>query len=102
MKFKPTKKMSLNAKKSLRCISKGSPAMTRVGRIRARQLANRTPISLDVVNRIYKFKRHKKNVKIDDTSKPKCQDRGYVAWQGWGGNEGIKWAEKIVKKRDKK
>jgi hypothetical protein len=99
MKFKPTKKIRRNAQESLDCISNGSTAMTSVGRTRARQLASGKPISLDVVKRMYKFKRHKKNSKIDDPSKPKCQDKGYVAWQGWGGDEGINWAKRIAKMR---
>jgi len=98
-KYYPPKKARENAKQSLDCISRGSKAMTRVGRTRARQLASGEGLSYDIVKRMYRFKRHKKNAEIDDPSKPKCKDRGYVAWKGWGGTSGVNWAEKIVKRR---
>jgi hypothetical protein len=102
-KYKPPKKARENAKESLACLSKGYDAMTSVGKSRARQLARGDELSYDVVKRMYRFKRHKKNAIIDDPTKPKCADKGYVAWKGWGGTPGIEWAEKIVKnKRSKK
>lgn len=102
MKYKVPYKARQNAQESLKCIKEGSPAMQRTGRVRARQLASGKNVSLDVVKRMSAFKRHEKNKKIDDPTKPKCQDRGYVAWQGWGGDEGINWAKRIVKKEMKK
>jgi hypothetical protein len=101
-KYRPPKRAKQNARISLECIEKGSDAMTGTGRKRAKQLASGKPISYDVVKKMYRFKRHKKNAIIDDPSKPKCKDRGYVAWKGWGGTAGVNWAEKIVKRRQKK
>ena len=91
----PPKQVQINAKKALDCIKKGSKAMTRVGRARARQLASGKPVSLNTIKRIYKFKRHKKNASF--TGEP-CEDRGHVAYIGWGGDQGIEWAESVLRK----
>jgi hypothetical protein len=67
--------------------------MTRVGWIRANQLCNREPISEETIARMSSFKRHQDNAEISDEFKgTPWKDRGYVAWLGWGGTEGIEWA----------
>ena len=94
MKYYPPKKAQQNAIEARKCIENGSNAMLRTGRYRSAQLASGTPISYGVVKRMSQFARHRKNKYY--TGEP-CNDRGYVAWQGWGGDEGISWAKKIVK-----
>lgn len=69
--------------------------MERTGLARANQLCNREPISVDTIARMASFERHRKNSKID----PKFEgtpwkDRGYVAWEGWGSDAGIEWAQR--------
>ena len=67
--------------------------MTQVGWRRARQLANRDPLSKETVKRMAQFNRHRKNAEIDPKYKDTpWKDNGYVAWLGWGGTSGINWA----------
>jgi len=79
--FKPPKYAQENAKKALECLDKGSPAMLRVGRLRARQLAKGEPLGKTSLKKIARFKRHKTNAEFEG---PVCKDRGAVAWLGWG------------------
>lgn len=75
-----------NAQWALDAVRHGnSKAMLATGKARARQLANKQPVSMDVVRRIAAFKRHQKNKEGPKTP----QNRGFVAWQGWGGDAAI-------------
>jgi hypothetical protein len=102
IKFKPPKAAKKNAMQALLWKKKYPEevkAMTRTGWVRARQLSSGKPISKDIVKRMAKFSRHRKNAKINPKFKSKpWKDRGYVAWQGWGGDEGIDWAKKQIEK----
>lgn len=103
-KYIPPKAAQKNAQKAIKWKEKYPDevkAMTRTGWVRARQLADRDPLSYDIVKRMYKFKRHKKNAKVPSKlKKTPWKDRGKVAWLGWGGDEGIRWAERIVKEKE--
>ena len=68
-------------------------AGTEVGLARARQLANKEPISEDTVKRMASFNRHKQNseVALEFKDEP-WKDKGYVAWLMWGGTSGVNWA----------
>jgi hypothetical protein len=69
--------------------------MTRVGWIRANQLCNGENISEETIARMSAFQRHKQNSEIADEYRgTPWKDRGYVAWLGWGGTEGIEWASR--------
>lgn len=69
--------------------------MTRVGWIRANQLCNGEKISEETIARMAAFERHRENSKINpDFEGTPWKDRGYVAWLGWGGDEGIAWAQR--------
>ena len=70
---------------------------TEVGWKRANQLANREPLSLDTVKRINSFlARHEENAKIDPKFKDEpWRDRGYVAYNLWGGKAMVSWAKRI-------
>jgi hypothetical protein len=66
---------------------------TSVGWTRCRQLANRESISRDIVSRMAQFNRHRKNATVDPKYKDTpWKDAGYVAWNIWGGTEGVDWA----------
>jgi ATP-dependent protease ClpP protease subunit len=66
---------------------------TEVGLARARQLANKEPISDDTVKRMAAFNRHKQNSEVAPEFKDEpWKDRGYVAWLMWGGTSGVNWA----------
>ena len=73
-------------------------AGTRTGWIRAQQIANREPLSLDVVKRIHSFlSRHKDNAAIDPEYRDEpYRDKGYVAYNLWGGKAMVAWAKKIA------
>ena len=69
--------------------------MTRVGWIRANQLCNGEMISEETIARMSGFERHRDNSEIAEEYKgTPWKDRGYVAWLGWGGTEGIEWASR--------
>lgn len=92
-----------NAKKVLKWIEeKGRDevqGMTKVGLARAKQIANRSPLTLKIVKDIAKFARHEKNSGVSEENKGKpWKDNGRVAWLGWGGSPMINWAKKELKK----
>ena len=77
---------------------------TEIGWRRASTLAARKPISIDVISRMAQFNRHRENSKIADEYKDEpWKDRGYVAWNLWGGTAGVDWAiKKMEQLRDGK
>jgi ATP-dependent protease ClpP protease subunit len=88
---------SNNARKALDWIEEYGrdivDAGTEVGLARARQLANKEPISDDTVKRMASFNRHKQNSEVSPEYKDEpWKDRGYVAWLMWGGTSGVNWA----------
>ena len=70
---------------------------TRVGWERANQLANREALSLETIKRVHSFlSRHKGNEVIADEYKDEpWKDKGYVAYNLWGGKAMISWAKRI-------
>jgi hypothetical protein len=100
------KSVSNNAKKVLRWRDKYGDevkGMTRVGWVRANQLAKREKISRETIARMSSFKRHQKNAEINpEFESTPWKDKGYVAWLGWGGTSGINWAAKKLQQIDKK
>ena len=98
MGFKPPKAAQRNATRALKCKELGSDAGTRVGWYRATQLSQGKELSYDVVKRMASFERHRENAKYKGNL---CDDRGKVMWDAWGGDEGISWARRLVKKNKK-
>ena len=71
---------------------------TEVGWKRASQLANREKLSESTIARMAQFNRHRENATIDPQYKDTpWKDRGYVAWNLWGGTSGVNWAIKKIK-----
>lgn len=69
--------------------------MELTGLARANQLCKREKISEQTIARMAAFERHRKNSKIADEYKgTPWKDRGYVAWLGWGSDEGVAWAQR--------
>jgi hypothetical protein len=69
--------------------------MELTGLARANQLCKRENISEQTIARMAAFERHRENSKIADEYKgTPWKDRGYVAWLGWGGDEGVAWAQR--------
>jgi len=71
---------------------------TEIGWQRANQLAKRENLTLDTVKRIHSFlSRHKDNAKIDPKYKDEpWKDKGYVAYNLWGGEAMVSWAKRIA------
>lgn len=71
---------------------------TAVGWQRAASLSKRESISAETVGRMAAFNRHKENSTIDPKYKDTpWKDRGYVAWNLWGGTSGVNWAIRKMK-----
>jgi len=106
MPYKPPKAAQRNAQKVINWKDEHGDevkGMTSVGWRRARQLASGKTISIETVRRMAQFNRHRENAKIDPKFKgTPWKDRGYVAWLGWGGTEGIDWAIRTSKKEQSK
>ena len=67
---------------------------------RAVNLKNGDTISPKVIKQMKAFfDRHEKNKQIDK-GKTAQTDKGYIAWQLWGGDPGKTWANKVVKQMD--
>ena len=99
---------SKNACKVLRWIDEHGrdevSGMTQVGLARANQLCNKENISESTIARMAAFERHRRNAQINPEYRgTPWKDKGYVAWLGWGGDQGIKWAQKKLEriKREK-
>lgn len=76
--------------------------MELTGLARANQLCNREPISYDTIKRMAAFERHRKNSEISPEFKgTPWKDKGYTAWEGWGGDSGISWAQRKVEQIEK-
>jgi hypothetical protein len=67
---------------------------TNVGKIRANQLAQGRPISMDTVYRMYSYlSRHKVDL---ITSKSYNDGCGKLMYDSWGGEEALRWAERKI------
>lgn len=75
----------------------GSSCGTKVGWTRARQLADRKPISRDTIARMASFKRHQQHKDV-----PYSEGCGGLMYDAWGGTSGIEWAIKKLEQIDTK
>ncbi len=90
---------SENAKIALRWAEKNGwgSCGTPVGKARANQLANREPISKDTISRMASFERHRQN-----SQKELGDGCGRLMWLAWGGDAGVEWAQRKLKRINKK
>lgn len=101
--YVPTAAMASNAERALE-VRRNKPqsqrGMTAVGLARARDISNRRELSLETVKRMKAyFDRHE----VDkEGSTWEEQGKGWQAWNGWGGDAGRTWAEKIVSREESK
>jgi hypothetical protein len=87
-----------NAKRAIKYKEEnGSTCGTKVGWTRARQLADRKPISRDTIARMASFKRHQQHKDV-----PYSEGCGGLMWDAWGGSSGVNWAISKLKQIDKK
>jgi hypothetical protein len=90
---------SNNATKALNWLDENdnpNDCLTAVGFARANQLKNREKLSRKTIARMASFKRHQQHKDV-----PYEEGCGGIAWDCWGGDEGINWAIKKLKKIDK-
>ena len=64
---------------------------TAVGKARANQLAKGEPLSVETIERMAAFVRHKRN-----SNRKLGEGCGRLMWLAWGGDEGIEWAIRKV------
>lgn len=74
---------------------------TQVGWVRARQLADRKPISFDTVKRMANFQRFKQYADDPYEDEDGYANCGRIMWDAWGGTEGINWAIRKVEQVEK-
>lgn len=71
----------------------GNKCATQVGKVRGQQLANKEPISVDTIKRMYSYL-SRAEVYYDNAAPEDC---GYVSFLLWGGKTGKDWAESKLK-----
>jgi hypothetical protein len=86
-----------NAQSALDYIEKsGNPkgCMTQVGKVRAQQLAQGKPISIETVKRMKAYiSRHKVDLESSKSYEDGC---GKLAMDAWGGVEALPWVERTI------
>jgi hypothetical protein len=91
-----------NAQAVLDYIEKtGNPndCMTQVGKVRAQQLAQGKPISIETVKRMKAYiSRHKVDLQSSKTYDDGC---GKLAMDAWGGVEALPWVERTIEQYEK-
>jgi hypothetical protein len=91
-----------NAKAALAWIEKtGNPkgCMTQVGKVRAQQLAQGKPISIETVKRMKAYiTRHKVDLESSKSYEDGC---GKLAMDAWGGVEALPWVERTIAEYEK-
>lgn len=95
--YKPTEAVASNARRGLE-MRQRVKAGTSVGVARARDLGNRTPVSLETIGRMVSyFARHGAQRPADEGTEAKPTP-WLVAWMLWGGDAGRRWANAIWKR----
>jgi len=100
---KPTAEMATAAERALEWRREYGRGMTQTGVARARDISNRANLSLETVNRMVSFfARHGVNRdKHFDAKEPDGGPTAWrIAWDGWGGDAGRAWANRIADAAD--
>jgi len=86
-----------NAKRALKWVEANGwgTCGTPVGKIRAHQIATRSPLSRDTIARMASFKRHQQYRDV-----PYTEGCGGLMWDAWGGTAGVEWAIRKLKEID--
>ena len=103
--YTPTDAMASAARRAIKYKEDGKAtgAGTAVGWTRARQLANKEPLSLDTVKRMYSFfSRHEVDKKGKDWDNAENPSNGRIMWLAWGGDAGFSWSRSIVEREKNK
>lgn len=98
----PPMGVAQNARRALAVRRKKPPSqrgMTPTGIARAVQLSRRNPVSLATIKRMVAyFERHEKDKQGSTWDE---QGKGWQAWQGWGGDEGWRWAKTVLERAER-
>jgi hypothetical protein len=99
--FKPPKGVQEAAQRALDWIGEGhaGSGFTDVGRARAAQLARGDGVSEDTIRRIASYlARHQGDSRGEgfNSGEPGFPSPGRVAWDAWGGDPGVSWANRVV------
>lgn len=92
--YKPPEAVASNARKGLE-MRKRVKAGTDVGVARARDLSNRTPVSLETIGRMVSYFARHGAQRPDDEGTEANPTPWLVAWMLWGGDAGRRWANGI-------
>ena len=91
--------VSNNAKRGIELNKKvNNRCATQVGKVRAQQLANKEPVSVATIKRMYSYLSRAETY----YEKGDQQDCGYISYLLWGGKAGKRWAESKLKQIEKK
>ena len=94
--------ISKNAQAALDYIERtGNPndCMTQVGKVRAQQLAQGKPVSIETVKRMKSYiSRHKVDLQSTKSYEDGC---GKLAMDAWGGVEALPWVERTIEQYEK-
>ena len=86
--------VSNNAKRGLELNEKvNNKCATQVGKVRAQQLAQKQPVSVETIKRMYSYLSRAQEY-YDEGDKESC---GYISYLLWGGLSGKRWAESKLK-----
>jgi hypothetical protein len=99
LSFRPPTPVAAAARRALERRAQQPPSnrgMTPVGLARARQLLNRQELSPQTIDRMVSyFARHE----VDKQgSSWETYGKGRQAWDGWGGDQGLRWAGSISRR----
>jgi hypothetical protein len=78
----------------------GNKCGTQVGKTRAQQLAQRQPISLDTVKRMFSFLSRQKDNYDLAVSRRDYDACGYISYLLWGGPSALTWSNKILNQQE--
>lgn len=94
--YRATKQMAVITRRALalrETMPRGNRAGTLIGLARANQIANRSPMSITTIKRMYHFfLRNQRFKNLPELSK------GRQAWLLWGGMPGFIWSRNILRK----
>lgn len=90
--------VSNNAKRGIELNKKvNNKCATQVGKVRAQQLADKKPVSMETIKRMYSYlSRAEEYYKTGDTEA--C---GYISYLLWGGKSAKSWAESKINQNEK-
>ena len=91
--------VSNNAKRGIELNEKvNNKCATQVGKVRAQQLADRKPISMETIKRMYSYL-SRAEVYYESGDTESC---GYISYLLWGGKSAKSWAESKINQNEKK